>query len=108
MYKQLGRVKSTIKHFFQRLIKGYDDSETWNMDLSFYRWLYPRLKRFTILCDNYPARCKNLSEWTDEIEDIVDLLRKIINEDYFFSIESDEDKRKVMDWFHNNVDHLWW
>lgn len=78
------------------------------MDLAFYRWLYPRLKRFTQISDTHPPRCKNIVEWTDEIEEIIILLGKLVNEDYFFDIESDYDKQKVLDWFHKNIWNLWW
>ena len=110
VWEQLGRVKSEVKYFFQRLIMGYDDSELWNMDLSFYRWLYPRLKRFAEVSDTYPSQYKNIEEWKGEISRIVKLLEKIVIEEHFFEVDAsiDKDKQEVLDWFHDNIDHLWW
>ncbi len=39
----------SIRLLCQRLTRGWDDSETWNLDWEFQRWIYPRLLRFNEL-----------------------------------------------------------
>lgn len=34
----------------QRRVYGFDERETWNLDLSFYLWLYERLKLYIEVC----------------------------------------------------------
>lgn len=35
-----------IRFFFQRLFRGWDDSETWNLNCSIAEYILPRLKRY--------------------------------------------------------------
>lgn len=35
-------IKRIMKFFYQRITRGWDDSETWDLDTEFYKWIYPR------------------------------------------------------------------
>ncbi len=43
---QMRLVKRAIRHFWQRLYRGWDDSDTWSLDYSLAKLILPRLKRF--------------------------------------------------------------
>lgn len=74
-------LKRKIRFFFQKLIRGFDDSDTWDLEEAFYRWLLPRLKRFSEITSAYPMRCKSFGEWKKELEKRVKQLDMIVNVD---------------------------
>ena len=74
--------KQSIKLFFQRLIRGWDDTETWSLDDSFYKWLQPRLKRFIQLTMTYPMEYESYIKWIEELQYRVEQLDKIIEYKY--------------------------
>lgn len=57
-----------LKRLYQRWTRGWDDSETWSLDDSFYKWLRPRLKRFYELTNGYPSYYKTFEDWQKELE----------------------------------------
>jgi len=74
-----------IKYFCQRRIRGWDDSETWNLDISFYKWVYPRLIRFKQLTNGYPNRYLEFEDWIAELDKRIEQVRRIIeNDEYDF------------------------
>lgn len=38
--------KRSIRFWWQRRTRGWDDSDTWNLEAELARWLAPRLRRF--------------------------------------------------------------
>lgn len=74
-------VKHHTKWFIQRRIRGFDDREIWNIDNTFYKWLLPRLKRFSEKNVGYPCRYKSMSSWQKEIVNRVKQLELIVNYD---------------------------
>ena len=76
-------IKRGIKFFFQRMFRGWDDSETWSLDREFHKWILPRLKRFGELTCAYPDNKKypTLEKWQEEIQKRVKQLEIIIKED---------------------------
>jgi len=42
------------KFWLQRQTRGWDDSETWSLDTTIARFVYPRIKRFRELKAGYP------------------------------------------------------
>ena len=123
-----------IKFFFQRRIRGFDDSETWDLDTQFYKWIYPRLKRFAEITMAYPINYDNGEDWRKELQKRVNQLEVILNTNEFEydnwihipKKELQELKKKdcakstinsvafdylIKDfnkWFAENVGQLWW
>lgn len=79
-----GGHKARIKRFFQRIIRGWDDSDTYSLDDTFYKWLLPRLKRFKELNICYPIDEKypTFESWDDELNDRIIELDLIIKYSY--------------------------
>lgn len=77
-------LRRRIKFFFQRIFCGFDDSETWSLDLTFYEWLKPRLKRFAKITCAYPWNDKypTLESWKNELNKRVKQIDMIIKEHY--------------------------
>lgn len=127
-------ISRMIKFFFQRRIRGFDDSETWNLDDQFYKWLEPRLRRFMEISLAYPSDEYNPASWKKELQKRVNQLEVINNIDefdydnwiYIPKKELSKLKKKkcskstinavafgylIKDfnkWFVENVQKLWW
>lgn len=71
-----------IKWFFQRIYRGFDDTETWELDNVFYKWLLPRLKRLAELTVCYPHSYKTFEDWEAELNYRCKQLELIIEYDY--------------------------
>lgn len=99
----------SIKHFFQRLFRGWDDRETWNLDYEFYKWLYPRLKRFYEVSLTVPKN-KTTEEWDLEIAVTIKTLELILKEDDYFDEKEklEEAKFQINQWFIKNINNLHW
>ena len=76
--------KNKIKRCFQRIFRGWDDSEIWSLDDTFYKWLLPRLKRFRELNICYPGDEKypTFESWDNELNDRIIELDLIIKYSY--------------------------
>lgn len=127
-------IKRMIKFFFQRRIRGFDDSETWNLDMQFYKWVYPRLKRFAEISIVYPTNYDNSEDWKKELHKRIIQLEYIINTNEFefnnwnyipeFELKNLEKKgcselvvnsiaydylvKDFNAWFAENLQKLWW
>ena len=129
-------VKYHTKWFVQRRIRGFDDREIWNIDNSFYKWLLPRLKRFSEKNVCYPCHYKSMSAWQKEIINRINQLQLIVKFNYFehefpnpeqyLTKQEVEKLKKTMDdgqiryvafekcienfnkWFGKNINDLWY
>ena len=43
-----------LRYWWQRRIRGWDDSDTWSLDLTAAKWFAPRLRRFKELNNGFP------------------------------------------------------
>ena len=128
-------LKYKIKQIYQRIAWGFDDTETWDLDTQFYKWLYPRLKRFTEITKAYPVSYHNPQQWRDELTKRVEQLGYLVKYDeldfddwsYIPKKELEDLKKKspndkwginmtafhhmeqdFNEWFGKNVNQLWW
>ena len=128
-------IKRMVKFFFQRRIRGFDDSETWDLGDKFYKWIYPRLKRYAEISQGYPLDCKTHKEWVDKLNKRVKQLESFIDTNEFEfndwsyipkkELEDLKKKKNIKDyminatayekcvedfnkWFSENVEQLWW
>lgn len=62
--------KRKVKYFFQRRIRGWDDSDTWSLDYTMAKLLVPRLKRFKELNNGYPYGL-NEDLWDSTIDKMI-------------------------------------
>ena len=99
-------MRRKIKFFWQRLTRGFDDSETWSLDYTFFNWLLPRLKRFREVSCAHPCDM-TYEEWIKELDDAIDDL-KILKESIGFGEEYEEAYERFVEWFAKRLHHLWW
>lgn len=55
----------------QRLERGFDESELWNLDGTIAKFIYPRLKEFYEVCPNHPINMEQ-EVWLDILKQMVD------------------------------------
>lgn len=98
-----------IKFFFQRLFRGWDDRETWNLDFEFYKWLYPRLKRFREISLTIPNGM-TIEDWDLEISMVIKALELVVDEVAYFGENEEVEGAKslINHWFIKNINNLHW
>lgn len=48
-------IKRSLRFFWQNLIRGWNDSDCWGLDVTFAEFALPRLKRFQEMHGSHPA-----------------------------------------------------
>lgn len=126
-----------LRRLCGRIKWGFDISETWSLDWTFYKWIYPRLKRFEIVTQAYPMNT-TFEGWKTELQKRVEQLDLILHVDefdfndwsYIPEKELEELKEKLKNdgswemtvnatayeyckndfnkWFCENLNQLWW
>lgn len=71
------RIRRRIKHLWQRLTRGFDDSDTWHLDVVIARFALPRLKRFKELNNGFPQGTTPES-WGTQIDDMIYAMQSVI------------------------------
>lgn len=69
-----------IKHLIQRLRYGFDDSDTWSLDMTMAKWLVPRLKRFQKLSIGVPEFEMTQVEWSTILYKMIVAFELIANQ----------------------------
>ena len=65
----------------QRLERGFDDTELWNLDSTIIKFILPRLKAFRENHAGYPGCLKSDEEWNDILDSMIK---------YFTACEKDD------------------
>lgn len=110
----LNQIRYTIKHFFQRRIRGWDDKETWYIPTALAKWIVPRLKRFKEITNCYPPDLTE-EKWDAILDEMIDGFELISDEDALYAFENKEEADRIwdkvqhtMDLFHQYYNHLGW
>ena len=94
----------------QREERGWDDTETWNLDSTIAQFVYPRLKRFIELEPaGYPGQCfKTYEDWIEALKKMLYSFEHIINEDDY-EINNDVNKKiqEGLELFGKHFQSLW-
>ena len=88
------------QRFFQRLLRGWDDSEVVMLDWSLYQWLLPRLKRYYELNTDLSPYGKSYNEWHTELEHGISLLETVLEHD------DDLQREEFNMWLMKNLNYL--
>ena len=107
------KLKRDIKFLMQRIVRGWDDSETWSLDVPISEFIYPRLERFKLLNNGFPDGITE-NEW-DEILDKMIYSFKLISDRFCDSgagermlMENIDKIEEGLDLFRKYFFHLWW
>ena len=93
------KIKEKFKE--QRLERGFDDSELWNLDTTILKFILPRLKAFKEATIGCPRAFNNLEEWVNCIDKMIKSIEQILNDDHNADYEGFE-------LFKKHFFELWW
>lgn len=65
----------------QRQMYGWDNTELWNLDITLAKLILPRLRRFRVKLQGWPASL-TLGEWQDALDKMIKAFELILDEDY--------------------------
>jgi hypothetical protein len=102
-----------IKHWYQRITRGFSDEITWNLDGEISKWILPRLKRFKELNNGHP-NCFTWEEWNIVLDKMI--LAHELHSTRFEWIYEDEKQAEInhnkikegMYLFNKYYGDLWW
>jgi hypothetical protein len=89
---------------------GFDDTCTWNLDLSIVKFILPRLKRFREVSNGYPARLNSMAEYHEVLDKIIKSFTIMDKQNQYLVAEEESDK-EVKEGLHLFVEYLsdlWW
>ena len=99
----------------QREERGFDDTELWNLDVTFASFIVPRLKAFREKTISYPNEFNNINEWNKILDDMIEGFELWINHfDWDFLSDKNTvngNNKKVNDaleLFSKYFRDLWW
>lgn len=106
-YFRVRDAKRAVKLWWQRRTRGWDDSETWNLDTSLAKVILPRLKRFKELTVGCPVDV-TWEEWGNTLDTMIKAFEWFAAD----CNERDEDfyteAHKGVELFAKYYGHLWW
>ena len=102
------QAERTIKFWWQRRTRGWDDSELWSLDHSLAQVILPRLKAFAASRMGYPADMTN-EQWSEHLETMINSFEAIASEDYWGveGLKQDEEIQRGLDLFGKYYRALW-
>ena len=120
--KSLIPTKRDIQFLYQRLTRGWDDSDTWSLDYPIAKFIRPRLERFRDLKCGHPCSMTE-EEWDKIVDEMIFGFKWIIEDNsshafYVRGVFSQElfdihykqgDRAQAaMELFGKYYMHLWW
>lgn len=100
-------IKRWVKHRYQTIRYGYNDSETWSLYSTTAKFMLPRLKRFKELNCSYPV---NLTpeEWDLILDELIWYLELLSTYDEPNNEAESIRYNKAKELFAQYFEHLWW
>jgi hypothetical protein len=94
----------------QRLERGFDDTETWNLDNTIALFIVPRLKRFKEVTDCYPHGYESIENWKEAIQKMIDGFELWITHDEWDHRDVEKHKKvdEALQLFAKEFKALWW
>ena len=108
MTHELKMMVRSWRYFWQRRIRGWDDSETWGLSGIIAKFTLPRLKRFKELNIGYPWPLTS-EEWDAELDDMIYALEICVQEHTELVDEADWFRvQHGLELFGVRFRDLWW
>jgi hypothetical protein len=101
-------LKRAIRFFFQRMTRGWDDSELWSLDYSLARLISPRLQLFARNTKSFPGNMTE-QEWSIILNKMCESFEYYGSEERWSGDEgADINKyQEGLDLFAKHYGHLW-
>lgn len=98
------RIRKLKKQYKKR---GFDDSETWSLDLTIAQFILPRLKRYKEITIGCPASV-SFEEWDEILDKMIKSFEIIIKEEGWPNKEQEKIQEEGLDLFRKYFLGLWW
>lgn len=104
-------LKRSLRFVYQRVIRGFDDSETWSLDHSLAKLILPRLKQFNKIRTGYPSDITD-EEWEAILHEMIAAFEWFASDDRWnFGPEYEarfKKAQKGVELFAKHYHSLWW
>jgi len=97
----------SIRFFFQRMFRGFDDSETWNLDYTISKMILPKLKRFKKVSITVPVGLTE-DEWNDHLDKMIFAFERSSSKSRYETTTGWEKHQEGLDLFAKYFSSLWW
>jgi len=107
-----------IKYKKQRLQRGFDDTETWNLDSTILHFILPRLKRFRELANGYPPELGSFEAWQKKLDKAIADIELIYDDSPVEHMSKEESRayfdkqgqaeKDIAEFLGEYLFHLWW
>lgn len=100
-----------IKRKIREYKQGFPESDLWNLDVEFAKYLLPRLKRFKevqLELESIPnvPEIENLEDWIDALNKMIESFEIIVSEDYY-TVSDYEKIKEGLQVFAKYYNFLW-
>jgi hypothetical protein len=97
-----------LRFLRQRILRGWDDSETWSLDHSLSKSIVPRLRRFREISCAHPSDLTS-EEWNECLDKMIDAFEFGASERrWFASPEEYQHHQEGLELFGKWFWALWW
>jgi hypothetical protein len=105
----LNLIKRSIKHWVQRRLRGWDDSDTWDMSLATSKLLVPRLIRFKQLNNGIPHDLTE-AKWNKILDEMIWTFQFLASDEQYACFDKKKWARveRGLDLFREHFRDLWW
>ena len=102
------KIKRAIKYFFQRVTRGWDDSDTWSLDDTAAAFILPRLRRFKQVQNGRPYDIP-IEQWEVMLDKMIAAFEFTVSKDrYLNEVEGYKKHQEGLDLFAKYFWNLWW
>lgn len=98
--------KRAFVHYWQRLTRGWDDSDTYNLDARISEFIIPRLKRLKDLNKGYPGEFASQEEWNAILVKMIKAFELHLIDTQDFRVSPEETEGIAL--FAKYYRDLWW
>jgi hypothetical protein len=77
------------KWWFQRRLRGWDDRDTWSLDVAIARFTLPRLKAMRDGVIGFPAHLADMGAWQRILDDIIYAMEVCADDERWYEAETD-------------------
>jgi len=100
----------SVRFFFQRRFRGWDDSDTWALDTTISKLILPRLKRFKLLKVGCPSHVESMEEWNAMLMKMIHAFEFLASDEKYgnFDQVKNNEVNEGLDMFCQNFRSLWW
>lgn len=99
--------RRSIKHWWQRRTRGWDDSDTWSLDFTIAKFVLPRLKKFREIDFGYPGNMSE-EEWREILDKMIYAMEFNAKDEIIMDKEENEKIQEGNKLFGKYFNSLWW